>query len=611
MAKRRATLIIKNNSIPSAPFTGTTLLQGEGIVNTADGIMMFSGVTQSTSEWTPAGTGGAASFFEVGSNLYDLRLRNRITKYENISGAGLVNKFLSGTTAGFVLADISAIQGVDSYVTGGTYNPTTDTITLTLSEGKPNVNITGITDNFTTGATLIGSTAYFNRNDTLSAYTLDLSTFISTGDTYVTAYTYSNNVFTIARNQGLPNLSVLMNAVTGLTVNGNLTVTGNTNVQALTATTISATTYYNLPVDVYVTGGTVSRTNNNTSLLFTNNTGGTFNVSTIVDTFVTGGTYNTTGGTITFTNNSGNTFNVTGITGSDTFTTAFTYSNNVFTIKQNQGQPDLTALINTMTGLTINGNLTVTGTTSLSGLSYYYQTVSGTNPKEIANVEYVTAYTQTNDVYVTGATYTGATNNTNNTSFNLLYHGTPLNGPYSLNGKDTFITGTTWTPNILTSKRNDGAVFNTTIDTFSALTITNDLNVGGNTIIQGSLTVFGPSISAFTSQLYVEDPNITLNYNPTGSTVATSLCAGWTVQDGNGIAGGDVFYNIRAMNAFTGLTPTEIPDITEYTGANGFENRAWVTQLNDIVIRNTDDSCTAPNGVRVLAEWDILDGGSF
>ena len=77
MAIRQTRLLIKNNQVPNAPFSGATLLKGEAIVNTADGILMFSGSSLSTSEWTPAGTGGNASFFEVGSNLYDLRLRNR------------------------------------------------------------------------------------------------------------------------------------------------------------------------------------------------------------------------------------------------------------------------------------------------------------------------------------------------------------------------------------------------------------------------------------------------------------------------------------------------------------------------------------------------------
>jgi len=53
------------------------------------------------------------------------------------------------------------------------------------------------------------------------------------------------------------------------------TVTGNTIFQSgLTANTISATTYYNLPTDVFVTGGTYS----NGTLYLTNNTGHTFNI---------------------------------------------------------------------------------------------------------------------------------------------------------------------------------------------------------------------------------------------------------------------------------------------------------------------------------------------
>ena len=54
------------------------------------------------------------------------------------------------------------------------------------------------------------------------------------------------------------------------------TVTGPTNfTSGLTANTISATTYYNLPTDVFVTGGTYTSGN----AIFTNNTGGTFTVT--------------------------------------------------------------------------------------------------------------------------------------------------------------------------------------------------------------------------------------------------------------------------------------------------------------------------------------------
>ena len=122
-------------------------------------------------------------------------------------------------------------------------------------------------------------------------------------NTFVTGFTYNNNLFTVKQNNGQPDLTAVINTVTGWTVNGVLTVTGNTSVQGLTATTVSATTYQNLPIDP------------------------------------------------------------------NTYVTGFTYDNNVFTIKQNNGQPDLTALINSVTGWTVNGNLTVTGNTSVQGLT--------------------------------------------------------------------------------------------------------------------------------------------------------------------------------------------------------------------------------------------------
>ena len=125
-------------------------------------------------------------------------------------------------------------------------------------------------------------------------------------DVRVTGATYSNNTFTYTNNTG-GTFNVLFNSVTGLTVNGNLTVTGNTSLQGLTATTISASTYQNLPTDIRVTGATYS----NNTFTYTNNTGGTFNV-----------------------------------------------------------------LFNTITGLTINGNLTVTGNTSLNSTTASTLTLS-------------------------------------------------------------------------------------------------------------------------------------------------------------------------------------------------------------------------------------------
>lgn len=66
-----------------------------------------------------------------------------------------------------------------------------------------------------------------------------------------------NNLYFKAKPQVTP--------FTGGTI-ANLTVTGNTIVDGLTATTISATTYQNLPLDVYVTGGTYNFTGNTLTL---------------------------------------------------------------------------------------------------------------------------------------------------------------------------------------------------------------------------------------------------------------------------------------------------------------------------------------------------------
>ena len=330
-----------------------------------------------------------------------------------------------------------------------------------------------------TGGTYTAGTATFTNNTGGTFNVSGFSTGTSSTDIYVTGSTYSNNNFLFTNNTG-GTFNVLFNTVTGLTVNGNLTVTGNTNIKgltatsatlsgsgsnvltiigsgdtsnpiftiqnlsgntlfsvadytsgplfwvdsfngspilevndfspqlviyggisgsSLTATTISASTYLNLPIDISVTGGTYS----SGTAIFTNNTGGTFSVSgfstggsgtsftggtvsgetiftngltanTIsattyfnlpTDIRVTGGTYSS--GTATFTNNTGGTFSVSGFStgggsSSDIYVTGATYSNNTFTYTNNTGGT-FSTLFNTMTGLTISGNLTVTGGT--------------------------------------------------------------------------------------------------------------------------------------------------------------------------------------------------------------------------------------------------------
>ena len=112
--------------------------------------------------------------------------------------------------------------GTNLAVTGGTYNVSANTLNL--------INITGGT---------IAITGF--------------------SDATISAFTYNNsNTLTITDTSG-GTFSVTVDIMSGLTVNG----------------TLSATTYQNLPKDIYVTGGTYS----NGSTTYTNTTGGTFSVT--------------------------------------------------------------------------------------------------------------------------------------------------------------------------------------------------------------------------------------------------------------------------------------------------------------------------------------------
>lgn len=153
-------------------------------------------------------------------------------------------------------------QVTDIYTTGLTFNNSTYILTGTRNDGNSytanlailssDVTITGGTYNNNTGI------ATFTNN---SGASFTVSGFL-TGmtDTYVTGFTYNNaNTFTITNSTG-GTLSVIANTFTGIT-----------------ATTISATTYQNLPIDVTITGGTYTAG----TATFRNNTGGTFTVTGI------------------------------------------------------------------------------------------------------------------------------------------------------------------------------------------------------------------------------------------------------------------------------------------------------------------------------------------
>jgi hypothetical protein len=189
-----------------------------------------------------------------------------------------------------------AALGVDMIISGSTgfigVGTTTPTSRLDVS-GKTRTTSLQITSGATNGYVLLSDGS---GNATWSPQ----SNITGNTNTFVTGFTYNNaNTITLSQNNGQSS-GVTINSVTGLTINGNLSVTGTTS-----SGTISATTYQNLPTDIRVTGATYS----NNTFTYTNNTGGTFSV-----------------------------------------------------------------LFNTMTGLTINGNLNVTGTIFSTGSTQFIST---------------------------------------------------------------------------------------------------------------------------------------------------------------------------------------------------------------------------------------------
>ena len=257
-----------------------------------------------------------------------------------------------------------------------------------ISKGDSIVNgtISGDTLNLTTIPSNDNSqTQVLVRNNTTGLVEYRDASTLAGMNTYVTGFTYNdNNTFTIFDNDG-GSFPATFNQVSGLTVNGDLTVTGTSNLNVVTATTLDGSILLsggtNLTtviesLDTYVTGGTVSvpatdNSNDGTIGLFYKNFDGTPRILPFKDTFTTGSTYDNGTALATFDRNDGTsyTLDLSTIDVNDTFITGFTYNDaNTLTISRNDGV-DLSTSINTMTGLTVNGDITVIGTSNLNAVT--------------------------------------------------------------------------------------------------------------------------------------------------------------------------------------------------------------------------------------------------
>jgi hypothetical protein len=140
---------------------------------------------------------------------------------------------------------------------------------------------------------------------------------------------------------------------------------------------------------------------------------------------------------------------------------------------------------------------------------------------------------------------------------------------------------------------NSNLTYNTLTNTLSTkYIVVGEVGQTGNTaVIHGDVLVIGSAISGFTSELYIQDNLIELNYNPTASTESTSLGSGFSIQDGSGVPGTSVFLDVRGTTT-------------------GLSNRYLTTNIEGIRIRETG-TVSSPNGDYLLASGDLLDGGTF
>jgi hypothetical protein len=178
----------------------------------------------------------------------------------------------------------------------------------------------------------------------------------------ISAFTYSSNTFTILDVSGTP-YSATINYVTGLTVNGNITITGNTNVNNLTGNTISATTFSGSGsglTNIPISGVTNLQSSLDSKF---DKSGGTISGNTIFTSGITASTISAT----TYFN-----LPISGLTGGNNI--GVTNNNSNYRISFTGGVVTATTIFNN--GLTSN-TLNVTGVTILDGTTISTLNVTG------------------------------------------------------------------------------------------------------------------------------------------------------------------------------------------------------------------------------------------
>ena len=214
--------------------------------------------TTNNTTWATLTSGGTFQMSAVSATTY-YNLPPATFTGGTVSGA---TNFTGGLTANTISATTYFNLPVSSVTNGTGISASTSNGSVTITNTSPDqtVTISGGTG-ITTGGTY--------PNFTIVNSAPDQTVTITGGTNMQIVGTY-------------PNFGInFTGSTTGGTSGEYLPLSGGTLTGGLvansgvTANTISATTYYNLPTDVFVTGGTYT----SGEIIFTNNTGGTFNVS--------------------------------------------------------------------------------------------------------------------------------------------------------------------------------------------------------------------------------------------------------------------------------------------------------------------------------------------
>lgn len=201
------------------------------IESIGDEVPIMSACTGFYTNFITSCSGDTSIYLNEGSIYFSGILETNI-----ISG----NTFYSGGTELSSILDNFKIHDVSFNSSDGV---------LTINQGSNLINITGFTDIYITGVTFSNNILTLKRSDNID-FQVNINNFsglsvngpvsattyfgdgsnlsgISTQDIYVTGFTYSNNNLTLLRNFSQPPLTVNINTLTGLTVNGSIQLNGN------------------------------------------------------------------------------------------------------------------------------------------------------------------------------------------------------------------------------------------------------------------------------------------------------------------------------------------------------------------------------------------------